>query len=108
MRRAAKTRGRRAKERGAFVRRSPFIISYWQGRQLCFENYLTRKKIAASIETAMLLDFFSDWKREAAMLWRWPEYTSGSLHNAVKRLVQESFLQTSPSGTPRATPEKKL
>jgi len=95
MKRLTKLKVGEVKGEGAFVRRAPFLISYWQGKQLYFENYLTRKKIAASIETAALLDFFSSWKLEAAMLRRWPEYTAGSLRRAVNRLVQETFLQRS-------------
>jgi SagB-type dehydrogenase family enzyme len=95
MKRAPKTRSVQGDRRGAFVRRSAFVISYWHGKQLYFENYLTRKKIAASIETASLLDFFSNWKREDAMLRCWPEYSSKSLRNAVHRLVEETFLQRS-------------
>jgi SagB-type dehydrogenase family enzyme len=95
MKRASKTKGVPVKSRAAYIRRAPFLISYWHGKQLYFENYLTRKKIAASIEAALLLDFFSNWKREDAMLSRWPEYSSKSLRNAVKRLVGETFLQRS-------------
>src|SRR5258705_8441948 len=59
-----------------------------------------QKKIAASIETAALLDFFSSWKREEAMFRRWPEYTAQSLRLAIRRLVQESFLQRSTRRSP--------
>jgi SagB-type dehydrogenase family enzyme len=102
MKGAARRRHRQGVPRGAFLRRSPCLVSYWQGKQLYFENYLTRKKIAASIETAALLDFFSGWKREEAMFQRWPEYTPRSLRLAIRRLVQESFLQRS---TVRNPPE---
>jgi SagB-type dehydrogenase family enzyme len=91
-----KNRGdRHAGPRESFLRRSPWLVSYWQGKQLYFENYLTRKKIAASMETAALLDFFSGWKREEAMFRRWPEYTPNSLRHAIRLLVKESFLQRS-------------
>ena len=79
----------------AFFRRAPFLVCYWQGKQLYFENYLTRKKIAASLETAALLDFFSGWKREETVFRRWPQYTRKSLRHAIRRLTQESFLQQS-------------
>jgi len=85
--------GRRSRE--VLVRRAPALISYWQGKQLVLENYLSRKKIAASVETAALLDFFSGWKREEAAFRRWPEYTERSLRHAVRRLVEETFLQRS-------------
>ena len=102
MKGATNRKQRQRGPRGAFVRRSPFLVFYWQGKQLRFENYLTRKKIATSIETAALLDFFSGWKREEAMFQRWPEYTPKSLRLAIRRLVQESFLQRS---TVRNPPE---
>lgn len=100
---------RRSGRRHPFLRRSPFLVSYWQGKQLYFENYLTRKKIAASIETAALLDFFPDWKREDAAFRRWPEYTTESLRSAIRRLVQESFLQRSSlPNPPQDASEKAL
>src|ERR1700686_4932107 len=102
-----KTRSAQSQRRCVFLRRSAFLISYWQGKQLYFENYLTRKKIAASIETAALLDFFSGWKPEEAMFRRWPEYTPESLRKAVRLLVQESFLQRSPVRNPRQDPREK-
>jgi len=107
MKGATNRKYRQGGPRGGFLRRSPFLVSYWQDKRLCFENYLTRKKIAASIETAALLDFFSGWKREEAMFRRWPEYTPQSLRLAIRRLVQESFLQRSPHRHPPADPREK-
>lgn len=91
---------RQARARRRFFRRAPFVVSYWQGKQLYFENYLNRKKIAASLETAALLDFFSGWKGEETAFRRWPEYTRESLRHAIRRLVQESFLQQSSRPNP--------
>ena len=107
MARASKAEIKRGKPRSGWIRRAPFLISYWQGKQLFFENYLTRKKIAASVETATLLDFFSGWKREEAMLRRWPEYTAKSLQGAVRRLVKETFLQESRHVVPRMGEREK-
>lgn len=99
---------RRARVRGAFYRRAAFLVSYWQGKQLYFENYLTRRKIAASLETAALLDFFSGWKREEAAFRRWPEYTRKSLRHAIRRLVEESFLQESLRPNQTEDPREKM
>jgi SagB-type dehydrogenase family enzyme len=101
MKRVPKPQKKQRKAQGPLLRRAPFLISYWQGKQLFFENYLTHKKIAASMETAALLDFFSGWKREAAMFRRWPEYTPGSLRVACRRLVAETFLQKTEGRIPR-------
>jgi SagB-type dehydrogenase family enzyme len=98
MKRVSNRKDKQEKRRGTFLRRAPFLVAHWQGKQLFFENYLTRKKIAASMETAALLDFFSGWTRESAMFRRWPEYTEGSLRRAVRRLVEETFLQKSSKG----------
>ena len=93
MKRAKKrTRGGRGLGVG-LLRRAPGLVSYWQGERLCIENFLTRRKIEASIETAAILDFFSSWKREKAAFRRWPEYTQKSLRQAIRRLVAETFLQ---------------
>src|SRR5260370_36748782 len=100
MKGATNRKHRQRGPRGGFLRRSPFLVSYWQGQQLFFENYLTRKQIAASSETAALLDIFSSWKREEAMFRRWPEFTAQSLRLAIRRLVQESFLQRSTRRSP--------
>jgi SagB-type dehydrogenase family enzyme len=99
--------GRRAVHRRKFLRRSPFLVSYWLGERLFIENYLTRKKIGASLETAGLLDFFSGWRHEHAAFHRWPEYTRKSLRHAIRRLVQESFLQRSTVRNPRQDPREK-
>jgi SagB-type dehydrogenase family enzyme len=100
MTRVARPKTKQRKTQGPLLRRAPFLVSYWQGKQLFFENYLTHKKIAASWETAGLLDFFSSWKREAAMFRRWPEYTSKSLKAAARRLVTEGFLQSADQKVP--------
>lgn len=92
---APRKKSKQDRTRGAFLRRAPFLVSYWQGKQLYIENYLSRKKIAASMEAAALLDFFSGWKREVEMFRRWPEYTQKSLRHAAERLVKESFLHKS-------------
>jgi len=93
MKRAKKRMRGKASSGEGLLRRAPALVSYWQGKQLCIENYLTRKKIAASLETAAILDFFSSWKREETAFRRWPEYTEKSLRRAIQRLVEETFLQ---------------
>ena len=107
MKSESKQRHRQGVSRRAFLRRSPFLVSYWQGKQLYIENYFTRKKIAASMETAALLNFFSGWIREETAFRRWPEYTRESLRFAIRRLVQESFLQRSPLRKPREDSREK-
>jgi SagB-type dehydrogenase family enzyme len=98
----------REREKPVFLRRSPFLISYWQDGQLLFENYLTRKKTAASAETAAVLDFFSDWKRIEEMFRRWPGYTKESLLAAASRLLHETLLEGSHRTNPPEESRQKL
>jgi SagB-type dehydrogenase family enzyme len=88
-----KLRGRsRRGKLAVYLRRAPFLISYWQDNQLIFENFVTRKKVAASPVVAEVLDFFSDWKSVDAIAAHWPEYTAESLLNTVSQLLRETLL----------------
>ena len=98
-----KVREKRSETRSAvYVRRAPFLISYWQDNQLIFENYLTRKKVAASAEVAAVLDFFGDWTTIEKIAERWPEYSAGSLLKTVSRLLRETMLEGAQRKNPRA------
>jgi hypothetical protein len=89
-----KLRRKRARSTASiYLRRAPFLISYWSDKQLIIENYLTRKKVAASVEIASLLDFFSDWRQVNELLTQRREYSSISLVRAVNRLLQETLLE---------------
>jgi hypothetical protein len=85
----------RGQKNAIYLRRAPFLVSYWWNGELIFENYLTRKKVTASPETAAFLHFFSDWTRLEEVLRHWPEYSSHSLLRAVSRLVRETLLEAS-------------
>jgi SagB-type dehydrogenase family enzyme len=85
----------RGQKNAIYLRRAPFLVSYWWNGELIFENYLTRKKVTASPETAAFLHFFSDWTRLEEVLRHWPEYSSRSLLRAVSRLVRETLLEAS-------------
>jgi len=95
------------KRRPTYLRRAPFLISYWQGDALYFENYLTRKKIQASARVTLLLHFFHTWQPESKLLREWSEFTPDSLRNAVKSLVAGSFLQRASSRRPKPAPSEK-
>lgn len=107
MARVSKGKNPKKKTSDPLLRRASFLVSYWQGKQFFLENYLTRKKISTTLETAALLDFFSSWKRESAMFRRWPEYTPRSLRSAARRLVEETFLQQSLMGVPAEDEREK-
>jgi SagB-type dehydrogenase family enzyme len=90
-----------------YLRRSPFVVSYWANGALYFENYLTGKKVKAAAETTAILDFFSEWKPEKAMYKRWEQYTPNSLRKMAAQLATESFLQRSRHKKPAKSQAEK-
>jgi SagB-type dehydrogenase family enzyme len=88
-----------------YYRRSPFLVSYWKGKYLLFENYLTGKVVTASAEALALLDFFDRWRTVESTYRQWPQYSAKSLRDSVRQLTQatllESTIQKNFQGTPR-------
>jgi hypothetical protein len=101
-RRRAPLRAKRARRLVTF-RRTPFVISYWLGDQLVFENYLTRRRITASPLTAAVLHFFHRWRSIGELAASYRGYTQQSLSSAVHSLAEHSFLQRRGHPVPGAT-----
>lgn len=88
--------GRFAKTRsGELYRRSPWIISYWLGKQLVFENFATRKQITADPLICAVLDFFDEWHSPDESCRYLKDYQPASLRRTVHLLARHSFLQPS-------------
>jgi SagB-type dehydrogenase family enzyme len=90
-----------------YYRRSPFLVSYWKDNQLLFENYLTGKIVAASTETAAVLDCFNNWQTVEVLSRKWPKYTSNSLHTSVRLLTRETLLETANQKTSEGTERER-
>jgi SagB-type dehydrogenase family enzyme len=89
----ARTRSKKPQRDGVLHQRAPFVISYWSGDQLIFENFLTRRRITASPLTSTVLHFFDRWRPIRDLFGALKEYTPGSLRGAVRLLARHSFLQ---------------
>jgi len=76
-------------------RRAPFIVSYWSANSLIFENFLTRRRIAANPQTATILHFFDRWRSPSELIVQLNEYKPSSLRRAIALLHKHSFLQRS-------------
>ena len=76
-------------------RRSPYLICYWLGRQLVFENYAACTRVAAAPLTCELLHFFDQWRTAAAIARRFPQFNSTSLARALANLIRVGFLDRS-------------
>jgi SagB-type dehydrogenase family enzyme len=76
-------------------RRAPFIVSYWGGNSLIFENFLTQRRIAANPQTTAILHFFDCWRSPRELIVHLDEYKPSSLQRAIALLHKHSFLQRS-------------
>lgn len=81
-------------------RRSPHLVCYWLDRQLIFENYATRTRVAAAPLTCEILHLYSRWRPAAALLWRFPRFSADSLARTLADLVRVGLLER--SRTPRS------
>jgi SagB-type dehydrogenase family enzyme len=87
-------------------RRAPFVVSYWRGDRLVFENFLARRRITANPLTSTVLHFFDRWRPLRELFAALKEYTPASLRKAARSLAQHSFLQK--RGRNPAVGEKEL
>jgi len=76
-------------------RRSPFLVSYWLGPLLVFENYTTRQKVAGDSFFCDVLAFCEQPRRFAEICSRFPETTPSAILGGIRRLQKYSLLQTS-------------
>lgn len=76
-------------------RRSPFIVSYWLGKHLVFENFVARRRITADPFTCTILDFFRNGRRLREFFSHFAEYDLPSLRKSVNLLTEHSMLECS-------------
>jgi SagB-type dehydrogenase family enzyme len=84
-----------SKAKKTLFRRSPFLVSYWSGGDLIFENYATGKGTTAAPLTTEVLHHFSDWLSIDTLEQRLPQFSPASLRAAVAQLERHSLLQRS-------------
>jgi SagB-type dehydrogenase family enzyme len=74
-------------------RRSPFLVSYWLGKHLVFENFATRRRITAAPITSAVLDFFQSGRTLRDFFTRFKKYDLSSLRRNVDLLTKHSMLE---------------
>jgi SagB-type dehydrogenase family enzyme len=74
-------------------RRSPFLVSYWLGNDLVFENFAARRQITADPITSIILDFFHTGRSLNDFCSHFKEYDLSSLRRSVNLLVKHSMLE---------------
>jgi SagB-type dehydrogenase family enzyme len=74
-------------------RRSPFLVSYWLGPALVFENYATQKQSAGPVFVSEVLDFCGRGRTFGELLKRFPEQGERALRAAIRKLLKYSLLE---------------
>ena len=74
-------------------RRSPFLVSYWYGPALVFENYLTRHKVAGDSFISSVLDFCGEGRTFKQLHAKFPELGQRTLHAGIRQLLKYSLLE---------------
>ena len=76
-------------------RRSPFLVSYWSGKQFVIENFATAQRIGCDPLAAAVLNFFDGWRSFPEFLCHFSEYQTASLLRSLRLLVRLSILERS-------------
>ena len=84
-----RTRGRGGEER---YRRSRFLMSYWLGPVLVFENYARQERIAGSPFVSEVLDYCGAGKTLREIEEQFPEQR-GALRAGIRQLLKHSLLE---------------
>jgi SagB-type dehydrogenase family enzyme len=85
----------REKQAGAWphYRRSSFLVSYWVGPVLVFENYATHERVAGDSFFCDLLAFCHQPRPFAEICSKFPEENPSTIQNSIQRLQKHSLLQ---------------
>lgn len=74
-------------------RRSPHLLCYWSGKQLVFENYVTRRRVRTGPLVFEILELLDRWRSAEVLAKRLPQFTSSALRIALAALERCSLLQ---------------
>lgn len=75
-------------------RRSAFVVSYWFGPALVFENYVARRRAAGNPLVAEVLDFCGEGKTFDQLMKRFPEQGRQALRTSIRQLLKHCLLET--------------
>jgi len=81
--------------RKVLFRRSPFLVCYWSGAQLVFENFATGTRVSAAPVASEILTFFDRWHSAEDLFSHLEEYAPASLRKALHALVRHALLERS-------------
>jgi SagB-type dehydrogenase family enzyme len=76
-------------------RRSPFLISYWLGPVLVFENYATRQRSAGNSFVSDFIAFCDQPRSFTEICARFPQEKPSAILDGIRRMRKYSLLQAS-------------
>ena len=80
------------------LRRSPHVVSYWDGSQLIYENYLTQVRITALPVCTAILSLFDAWRSPQEIRALLGGYSASSVDRTVEKLRATTFLEEEGKG----------
>jgi SagB-type dehydrogenase family enzyme len=86
-------------------RRSPFLVSYWIGPALVFENYVKRQRTAGDAFVCELLGFCGTGKTFGELSERFSRLGQRALRAGIRQLLKCSLLET--RGTDSAAADRR-
>lgn len=77
---------------GLKMKTSPYIMMYFRGGELIFENYMTRKSFRGSPDTCKVLNRFTGWRTITQASRALSEYTKRSVTGSIHNLLDHGLL----------------
>jgi SagB-type dehydrogenase family enzyme len=85
-------------------RRSPYLVSYWEGGRLLLHNYATGRRAPGAPLLHQILDVFDRWRTLDDLRRALPEAPPAALRRAIETLAAATFLErTTGVVSPRET-----
>ena len=81
------------------LRRSPYLVFYWQRQELFIENYLTRVCVSAEPLAVRFLAFFERARPASELVAAMPAFPADTVRQAVASLVSHTLLETIDAGS---------
>jgi SagB-type dehydrogenase family enzyme len=87
--------GNKKKQSGGILtfRRSPFVICYWLGPVLVFENYARRKKVAGDPFISSILHFCGESRNLLQLRKNFPDENPAALRRGIQHLLKYALLE---------------
>lgn len=90
----------------ARYRRSPYLVAYWERRQLVFENYAAHTRVTSTPLAVAILDLFDRWRPVSMLRRRFPDVAAADAARALAALVDAGLIER--SDAPRSRRVKPL